>query len=394
MPAKGAIVNTFPHCDVLVVGNGIIGATIAWRAAESNLKVTILDPTPGMGATQAAAGMLAPISETSFGEEKLTELCLNSYQLWEEFAVKLQNKTGQNLEFYKSGTLLVGFDRDDAALGAQMHKLHLELGLQVEDLTLSEARQKEPFLANRISSAYWIAQDHQVNPRLVYQSLWQILNNHHNISVVPRWAQQITINGGKANGIVLENGETITAERIILAAGAQSSNLLQASGIGELYPQIRSVSGQTIRLRAPKEIQLTHVVRGTVQLRPIYVVPRNPGLVSGQRNDGYEIVVGASSEERHLTQAKAGAVFGLLRDARALIPALDECDFIEVSTGQRPGSPDNLPVIGQGPIENLIISSGHYRNGVLLTPLTAAYFDDYFANGKLPKSLSPQRFQR
>jgi len=150
---------------------------------------------------------------------------------------------------------------------------------------------------------------------------------------------------------------------------------------------IRPVKGQTLHLRASDPGLLRHVVRGSVKGSPVYLVPRDDG----------RIVVGASSEEVGFDlRARAGVVYELLRDAQSLVPALGEAELTEVSTSVRPATPDNAPLIGPSGIDGLVLATGHYRNGILLTPVTADGVADLLTRGAVPDALAPfapTRFQ-
>ena len=184
--------------------------------------------------------------------------------------------------------------------------------------------------------------------------------------------------GDRAGGVLTTDGRRLDADLVVLAAGAWSAQL---GGVPtEVLPPVRPVKGQTLRLRLPGPPALDHVVRGSVKGSAVYLVPRANG----------EIVVGASSEEAGFDlRPRAGAVYELLRDAQSLVPVIGEAEFAEVSTGVRPGSPDNAPIIGPAAIDGLIIATGHYRNGILLTPLTADAVADVVCGSALPDLLEP-----
>ncbi|MEP7766078.1 glycine oxidase ThiO [Sanguibacter sp. 25GB23B1] len=379
--------------DVLVLGGGIIGAVATWRASCLGLSVTCLDPYPGSGATWAAAGMLAPVTEASFGEPELAALCVDSAARWPAFAAELEQASGLDVGLAACGTLAVSYDQGDAQEADRLHALHRGLGLASERLSLAEARGREPFLGSRLSGAFWVSGDHQVDPRATHRALMAVVDGRPGMrsrvvrSAAVRLVRSAT---GDVVGAVDENGATHSAGLVVLAAGARSADLL--GGVPEVVVPTRAVRGQSIRLdaRGVPGFGLRHVVRGTVQMRPVYVVPRPGG----------EVVVGATSEERTDSLTPAGSVYALLRDARALVPGIDELDFHEVTTGQRPGTPDNLPIIGRTAVPGLAVATGHYRNGVLLAPLTAAALDGLLAGEETPApdlpaalaSVDPLRF--
>jgi glycine oxidase len=177
---------------------------------------------------------------------------------------------------------------------------------------------------------------------------------------------------------VLADGTRLGADTVVLAAGAWSQ---QVAGLpAELAPPVRPVKGQTLRLRLPGPPRMAHVVRGSVKGVPVYVLPRSNG----------EYVVGASSEEAGFDQApRAGAVYELLRDAQSLLPELGEAVLAEVCTGLRPGSPDNAPLLGPSGLDGLVYATGHFRNGILLSPVTADGVAELITTGTLPEVLAP-----
>ena len=169
-----------------------------------------------------------------------------------------------------------------------------------------------------------------------------------------RCAARIDVRGSRVRAVTLDDATTLTAASVVLAAGAWSGQLAAAP--------VRPVKGQTLRLRLPSGVRLPRVVRASVKGSQVYVVPRADGRV----------VVGASSEEAGFdVQPRAGAVYELLRDAQSVLPVLGESVFEELSTGLRPATVDNAPLIGACEVEGLVHATGHYRNGVLLAPVTA-----------------------
>ncbi|SDC32817.1 glycine oxidase [Sanguibacter gelidistatuariae] len=347
--------------DVLIIGAGIIGAAVAWQALRGGQSVTYLDPSPGAGATFAAAGMLAPVTEATVGEDALTALCVASASLWPAFAAELADAAGMDLGFETSGTLTVGYDQADAAQLDRLHALHTRLGLRSEPITVAQAREREPFLGPQLSCALWVAGDHQVDPRAVHRALLAVLAADPRATFIRSSATELLLGrDGRAIGATDAHGGVHHAGTVVLAAGTASGRLV--APMRHVRLPVRAVTGQTLRLRTSPGFDLAHVVRGTVQMRPIYIVPRAGG----------DVVVGATSEERDAEDmASAGGVFALLRDARALVPGIDELSFVEVTNRGRPGTPDSLPLIGETGVPGLLAATGHFRNGILLTPLTA-----------------------
>jgi glycine oxidase len=197
------------------------------------------------------------------------------------------------------------------------------------------------------------------------------------VQMVPARVAEIGITRDRVTGVLLDDGHRQPAGAVVVAAGAWSARLgLPAAA----RPPVRPVKGQTLRLRLPDQPLLPHIVRGSVRGSPVYVVPRADG----------GLVVGASSEDAGFDlRPRAGAVYELLRDAQSLLPVLAEAQFVEVSTSARPGTPDNAPLIGRTPVDGLILATGHYRNGILLTPITADGVTALLVDGALPAELAP-----
>ncbi|MFC8801490.1 glycine oxidase ThiO [Promicromonospora sp. NPDC057138] len=351
-------------CDVLVIGGGIVGLTAAWRAVEAGASVVVLDPSPGDGATHAAAGMLAPVMEAGFGEKGQARLGTASLALWPAFAEALERAAGLPpgaVGLETAGTLALAYDRDDLVALRRLLDLHSGWGLGSAEIAPDEARLREPGVGPRVAGAAWVPGDHRVDPRAVQVALSAAVAAHE--ILVRRAAVSLTWADDAVVGALDEAGTAYAAGTVVLAAGHASGSLFAGA-------PTRPVPGTTLRLAADVDRAPAVVVRGTVQGRPVYAVPR-PVRPDGTR----EVVVGATSDERaddHLT--RAGDVFALLRDVRALLPGLDDAVLLETVTRSRPGSPDNAPILGWA-ADGLYLATGHHRNGILLTALTAAAVD-------------------
>ncbi|WP_283133741.1 glycine oxidase ThiO [Rhizohabitans arisaemae] len=333
--------------DVVVIGGGVVGLSIAWRTAERGLAVAVVDPGPGSGASHAAAGMLAPISEVAYTEEPSLRLGRESLALWPAFAADLSAAAAVDLDLRADGTLAVAYDSDDLAVLTDLAAFEESLGIAVERLTGRECRRLEPMLAPVVRGGLLARDDLWVNPRRVVRALLTALARA-GVAMVP----------GRASGLVdggvrLTRGEVVPARQTVVATGAWTAEL----GLG--LP-IRPVKGQIMRLRGPAGL-LTRCVRGLVRGTSVYLVPRADG----------EITVGATQEELGFdTRVTAGGMWELLRDARELVPGITELEIVEFQAGLRPGTPDNLPVIGRIR-PDVVAATGHHRGGILLAPLTA-----------------------
>jgi len=336
--------------DVIIVGGGTIGLGVAWRAAQRGLAIVLADPAPGTGATHAAAGMLAPITEVHYGEVPLLGLNLESARRWPAFAAELEAAAGGSIGYRAEGTLAVAFDDDDGRALDALVRFQRQLDLPVERLTSGECRALEPSLSPRVRRGVLVTGDHQVEPRALSVALRRAAERA-GVEVVPRAVAAV----GPGPRVRLEAGEVLESGSVVVAAGWRSAQLVDIP--------VRPVKGQILRLRGEVSSLLTRTVRGLSRGRSVYLVPRERG----------ELVVGATVEERgEDTTVTAGAVRELLDAAVDLVPGVGELELHETTAGLRPGTPDNAPLLGRAPDEaDVWVATGHYRNGILLTPVTA-----------------------
>ncbi|AZM64815.1 MULTISPECIES: glycine oxidase ThiO [unclassified Streptomyces] len=371
--------------DVLVVGGGIIGLVTAWRAAQRGLATTVVDPEPGGGAAQVAAGMLAAVTELHYGEETLLGLNLASARRYPAFAAELTELTGHDLGYRRSGTLAVALDADDRAHLRELHALQQRSGLDAQWLSGRECRRLEPMLAPGVRGGLRVDGDHQIDPRRLAAALVTACERS-GVTVRRAWAERLVVTGGRATGVVTADGAELGAGQVVLAAGSLSGRL--AGVPPDVLPPVRPVKGQVLRLTMPGHHGpfLSRTVRAVVRGSHVYLVPRENG----------ELVIGATSEELGWdTTVTAGGVYGLLRDAHELVPGITELPLAETRAGLRPGSPDNAPLLGPTELDGLLLATGHYRNGVLLTPVTGDALADVLTTGELPREarpFTPRRF--
>ncbi|MGA2165985.1 MAG: FAD-dependent oxidoreductase [Solirubrobacteraceae bacterium] len=373
--------------DVAVVGGGVIGLAIAWRARQRGLSVAVLErgAIGGECASGVAAGMLAPVSEVEFGEagQRVLELGLRSAEMWSSFAAELSQAAGIEVGLRRSGTLVVARDEDEARELERQLALRESLGLPVRRLRPSAARELEPALAPTVRLALEAPEDHSVDPRLVLAALrracerggvevreqapvarvelegWSASGLDARGAAAADRGEIATSDGleGAVTGVVLTNGERLGAGQVVLAAGAWGGEIAGLPTHARV--PVRPVKGQILRLRDPAGPGLLERV---VRFAGGYLVPRGDG----------RYVLGATVEERGFEKRPTvGGVYELLRDARELVPGVLELQIEELSVGFRPSTPDNAPVIGPGAVEGLVWATGHHRNGILLTPLTA-----------------------
>ncbi|MFD6496333.1 glycine oxidase ThiO [Streptomyces sp. NPDC059944] len=371
--------------DVLVIGGGIIGLVTAWRAAQRGFGTALVDPEPGGGAAQVAAGMLAAVTELHYGEETLLGLNLASARRYPDFAAELTEATGQDLGYRRCGTLAVALDADDRAHLRELHALQSRSGLDSEWLTGRECRRLEPMLAPGVRGGLRVDGDHQIDPRRLAAALVTACERA-GVSIHRTWADRLTVVRDRAAGVVTSDGNELGAGQVVLAGGSLSGQL--AGVPDDVLPPVRPVKGQVLRLTVPQRYApfLNRTVRAVVRGSHLYLVPRENG----------ELVVGATSEELGWdTTVTAGGVYELLRDAHELVPGITELPLTETRAGLRPGSPDNAPLLGPTALDGLLLATGHFRNGVLLTPVTGDAMAHVLTTGELPddvRPFSPRRF--
>jgi glycine oxidase len=344
--------------DVAVVGGGVVGLAVAWRAAQRGMRVAVLErDDPGSGASWVAAGMIAPISEARPKERSLLALSLASARAYPRFVAELREASGVDPGYLGCGTLAVARDRDEAEALERELVMREGLGLAVSRLRPSEARRLEPALAPTVRYALDVPDDHVIDPHALVAALGSALVAAGGSVRSASEVAEVVVHDGRVGGVRLASGERIAADQVVIAAGVWSGSI---DGLPEhARVPLRAVKGQTLRMHDPSGPGLlTRVLR----MNPGYVVPRGDG----------RYVLGATMEERGFdTTITAGAIFEQLRDAIELVPGIAELVIDGLVAGLRPGTPDNAPVLGPGAVEGLQWATGHYRHGILLAPITA-----------------------
>ncbi|WP_026061017.1 MULTISPECIES: glycine oxidase ThiO [Rhodococcus] len=321
---------------VAVVGGGVIGLSIAWRAARSGHIVTVHDPNPGSGASWVAGGMLAPLSEGWPGEDHVLSLGASSLDRWPGFAEALRAETGVDV-FTAEASLTVALDAADAADLRTVAEWVGERGHEMRLLSRAEIREFEPSLGPKVRLGLLAPTESSVDNRALVDAL----------------RVAATGAGVRFSDAAVHDLADLPDDQVVLAAGSASVRLWPGL-------PVRPVKGEILRLRVrpgatpPPQ----RIVRASVHGRPAYLVPRHDGLV-----------VGATQYEASDTQVTVAGVRDLIADAERIFPALGEYELFEASAGLRPMTPDNLPLIGRLS-DRVVAATGHGRNGVLLTPLT------------------------
>ena len=371
---------------VLIIGGGVIGLGIGWQLAKTDASVTIYEQAKaGRAASWAAAGMLAPLAEAHTEEPDLLKLGCQSLAVYPQWVQELETDAEMSIGYRVEGTLIVGLEPDDTHQLQHLYTAQQDLGLDVTWLTGREAREIEPALSPRVTAAIRCESDHQVDNRLMVKALGRAYQRYGGVLHENSAVENIHIENGIAVGVKTRKGEKQNGDVIVLSAGCESA---QIEGLPDaIRPPVRPVKGQMLALQMEDGITVKNVIR-TVRARypiSVYLVPRADG----------RLIVGATSEEMGFdTGLTAGGMFELLRGAWEAVPGIYELPLLETWTGLRPGSRDNAPILGETPIENLIYATGHYRNGILLTPITAYEISKLILTGETSATIAPFRLDR
>ncbi len=354
------------HYDVIVVGAGVVGLSCAWRTAERGLRVLVIERArPGAGASNVAAGMLAPVGEATWGEDRLLDLALESHRLWPRFAEELAAAAGGEIGYLDLGALHVALDRDEAAELRRRFELMRSLELEADWTRPRACRELEPGLGS-VTAGVHAPHENAVDPRSLIVALaaaFEAAGGRLEVAEVTA----AVLDRERFAGVRTQDGREHRARATVLAAGSWSAaEWLPA----EARPSIRPVKGQILTLRGPaSEPVCERIVVG----ERVYLVPREDG----------RLIVGATIEEQGFdTRITAGGVHELLREAYRALPDVAELELVEANAGLRPTTPDNLPLIGAGEVAGLLLATGHYRNGILLAPVTAERIAGMLESGR------------
>ncbi len=345
--------------DAVIVGGGVIGLSCAWRAARHGARVAVVERSqPPAGATRVAAGMLAPVGELAFGEPELLKMTLAASELYPDFVAELEQASGVSTGYRRDGALHVALDRDEAAEMRRVHELQRSLGLGAEWLPPRRCRELEPGLTPSFNGGVHAPDEASVDPRSLVSALLAALEAEREVNLLTATGVEAALRDGeRIAGVRTESGKELRAASVVLAAGAWSG---QAEWLPEAArPPVRPVKGQSLELRSRDGAA---PCRRIVASERVYLVPRPDS----------RLIVGATVEEQGFdTGVTAGGVHELLREAYRLLPDVAEMELVEAAAGLRPATPDNLPRVGPSGVDGLLWATGHYRNGILLAPLSA-----------------------
>jgi glycine oxidase len=368
-----------PSADVAVVGAGVIGLSIAWRLARRGLSVVVIERgAAGSGASLAGTGMLAAQAELEPGGTDLLPLSLESQRQWPAFRSELEASAGMGIDYREGGTLIVALSRDEVDRLRFRHELQTDAGLPSQWLSGPEVRAMEPALRPSVVAGIFSPDDHQVDPPLMMAALVRAFLAAGGQLVENCAVMALDMSGGAVAGIKTAQGPC-KAGHVVVAAGAWSGEGLLPP---ELPMPVRPLKGQALAVRPAEPLPpLAHVV----WTEDVHLAPKGDG----------RLIVGATVEERGFDEAvTAGGLYALLEGARRALPSVEEMAVEAVWTGFRPTSDDDAPILGTTPVPNLLIATGHHRNGFLLAPATASAMEELVIGGTLPEVARPFGIKR
>lgn len=371
-----SIVNTF---DVAIVGGGVIGLSAAFELSGAGLRVVVLDRQEmGREASWAAAGMLAPGPESN-RTAALVSLAKQSFALYPEFTAAVEEASRKTTSFTRKETLEVFPGCSGELAREEFIAEYRRHGIMIEPIGIDAARKMEPALGHDAGVIAWIPEEATVDPRQLVDALTAGLVNRRVELRANCDVRSLLLEGQKCRGIMAD-GERIEAYHTLTTAGSFSGSMKNEIA---RYAPTHPVRGQMLAMRHEK-VKLAHVLRS----KNGYLVPRPDG----------RIIAGSTLENAGFgKQVTAGGLRKILSAAIELVPTLTEAEILESWSGLRPGSPDELPILGPTDIEGLLVATGHYRNGILLAPVTAKLVCEWITTGRSgfnAEAFSPLRFQK
>ena len=362
--------------DAIIAGGGIIGASLAFELTTRGLSVLILDrQQPGLEASWAAAGMLAPDSET-VDDVPVFPLAKMSLARYPEFVAEIEEAAELNAEFRHDGGLRIFFGPNGEQQRDHEVANHRSAGLASEAMSVYEARAMEPALSENAAAAAWLPFECSVDPRALTRAVLAACANRAVEIRAGVAVEGISKHGAHCHGFIA-NGEPMHARHSVLAAGCFSASVPEM----RKYAPTSPVRGQILALRSD-QVKLMRALRSERG----YVVPRNDG----------RLIAGSTSEKVGFEKAVTPEGIDQIRTAvTELVPDLANATMVDSWSGLRPDTPDHLPILGPTDLEGLWIATGHYRNGILLAPGTAKVMAEWITEGKPSvalESFSPLRF--
>lgn len=366
--------------DVAIVGGGVIGASAAFELAAEKLRVVVFDrQQPGQEASWAAAGMLSPAPDSPH-DIPLVPLGCESLKLYPKFLAAIEETSGRSTGYTREGALEIfsaphGENNRDRRVSECRR-----LGIAVESVSMDTARSWEPAIGPAAHAAAWLPEEGTVEPRSLMDAVVAAAQNR-GVEFRADWeVTGLDIDGARCHGVVVGD-QRIAAGHVVVAAGCFSSRIGPEGTLLARYAPTRPVRGQIIALR-PDGPRLQRVLRSGRG----YLVPRRDG----------QIVAGSTSEEAgYEKRVTPAGIRRILDNALELFPGLAGSEIVETWSGLRPGTPDDLPVLGPTDIKGLLIATGHYRNGILLAAATARLVREWLTTGRTKfdaRAFSPLRF--
>jgi glycine oxidase len=363
--------------DVAIAGGGVIGASIALELARAGLRVAVFDrQQPGQEASWASAGIISPAPENP-GMIATVELGKTSAAMYPEFAARVEEISGQSTGYRRKGTLEALFSHDAKAELSTIIAVHHGLGLKAEPLRAADALELEPALSEEIAAAVLRPEEASIDNRALTAAVLEAARRSGAEFFPGSSVHAIRREGNRCKGLTLQN-EAVEAQWTIIAAGCFSGTIEGAAA----YAPVRPAKGQMASLRAD-DLKIERVLWS----EKIYLVPRNDG----------RILVGATVEHVGFDKrVTAGGIEKILSAALELAPGLKNARIEETWAGLRPDSQDHLPILGPTDVDGLLMATGHFRSGILLTPITARLIREWITEQKVSvdwERFSPMRFQ-
>ncbi len=367
------------QADVTVVGDGIIGQSIAFEARRVGLRVVLISKEHPGAATPAAGGMLCPSGEAFESEQRLINLATESCRIYPDFIKRIEEISGQATGYDRHGTLMVALTRDHVGQLEQLGKAQQARGLQTKWLEPNVLKELEPNISPRQCGALLAGDDHQVNPVMLHSALVAANEKSGCQAITHAGTTELDIQAGEARGVSLVDHpvyDRVESTWVVSASGAWSREIEELKDL-----PLRPVRGQYVRLQG--DPLLKHVVRTP----DLYMIPRDDGV----------LYLGGSMEEAGFDpKPLAGHTMDLLWHGFRAVPGIYELEMLETAAGFRPALRDNLPAIGHSKVPGLLTAIGHYRHGIMLAPITGAAILELLQANRVPelvKELSVRRFE-